>query len=82
MATGTPVITGKGIGDVDRYIESYDAGVLLDQEIDETDVQKIIGLLSDTEIRQRCRKMVVEEFSLDRAIASIDSIYSHLASQD
>ena len=82
MATGTPVITGKGIGDVDRYIESYDAGVLLDQEIGETDVQKIIGLLSDTEIRQRCRKMVVEEFSLDKAIASIDSIYSHLASQD
>ena len=82
MATGTPVITGKGIGDVDRYIESYNAGVLLDQEIDETDVQKIIALLSDTEIRQRCRNMVVEEFSLDKAIATIDSIYSHLAIQD
>ena len=67
---------------MDRYIESYDAGVLLDQEIDEADVQKIIGLLSDTEIRQRCRNMVVEEFSLDKAIASIDSIYSHLAIQD
>lgn len=82
MATGVPVITGRGIGDVDYYLEKYETGLLVDLDLSEGDLGKINNLRHDVGIRKRCRELAETEFSMGKAITQLNVIYRHLASQD
>ena len=82
MATGTPVITGEGIGDVDQYLSQYKAGIMIGDDPSSEDMKKIEALLDDPEVRKRCRQMAEVEFDLKTAVEKINKLYVQLSSHD
>jgi len=68
LASGLPFITNCGIGDVDDLIERRRVGILIDRfHLDEyrKAINQALALLSDeSSIRQNCKRVAEEEFSL------------------
>jgi glycosyltransferase involved in cell wall biosynthesis len=70
LASGLPIITNRGIGDVDELVERSAVGVLVDA-FDRRAYRKALRqalqlLESREEVRHRCRLVAEEEFSLER----------------
>jgi glycosyltransferase involved in cell wall biosynthesis len=84
LACGLPVVSGPGIGDLDRIIASYDIGVVLNtynrQEYERA-IEKLNDLFLDAErIRKRCRQVAQDLFSLERGYKSYLDVYNNLIS--
>lgn len=67
LACGRPIVVNKGLGDMDQFIEEFDAGVTLDgtQSNLEEKATKLASLLSDSETPYRCRALAEKYFSMD-----------------
>jgi glycosyltransferase involved in cell wall biosynthesis len=74
MACGVPIITNRGIGDVEKFVERYDVGYFVDVEdkgtFHDAARQIVFRLRSNSEsVRKRCRALAETEFGLDKCVA-------------
>ncbi|MEM7783306.1 MAG: glycosyltransferase [Planctomycetota bacterium] len=84
LATGLPVFANcKGIGDMEDIITTNRVGVVVEEQNQESwlrAVQEMKHLLTDPEVRIRCRKLAVDRFSVDVAVGVYADIYQRLVS--
>lgn len=66
LACGLPIISNRGVGDVDELIETNKVGVMLDGHSEENyrEAVRSVGALGDVETR--CRETARREFDLER----------------
>lgn len=80
LACGRPMVVNKGLGDMDLFIEEFDAGVILDGSADnlQESAAKLVGLLSDPETPLRCRALAEKYFSMEKGAAKYLNLYSQM----
>jgi len=83
LASGLPVVTGAGIGDVDGLFAEFDVGVVLDSfdpACLEHGVRRLRSRMVEPGHADRCRRAALERLSLSRVgIARYDDVYRSLA---
>ena len=82
LASGVPVVTNAGVGDVEEIIRKYRVGVIVDS-VSRVDLlnayNELSLLLLDEGLQRRCRETAEIIFSLDLAVARYSKIYKELA---
>jgi len=83
LASGLPIVTGPGIGDVDRLLADYDTGVVLEsfepESLDEG-IRRLRARMAESGHADRCRRAAVERLSLDHVgVPRYDALYRALA---
>jgi glycosyltransferase involved in cell wall biosynthesis len=69
LAAGLPVVTNPGIGDQDEILAKENAGVVVESFSDsafEQTVERVLGLLREPDIRDRCHDVARKYFDLER----------------
>jgi glycosyltransferase involved in cell wall biosynthesis len=67
LAAGLPIVTGRGVGDVDTLLERYRTGVVLDDFEPgalERGAERLVSAIGDREQAERSRRCAREELSL------------------
>lgn len=83
LASGRPVVTGPGVGDVDQIIATNNVGVIINdhsQTSMDRAVLSLIELLNDTALPHRCRKTAQEYFSLKQGTLDYLRVYNQVLS--
>lgn len=65
LAAGLPVISNRGVGDVDATIENNGVGTMVEHLSESAYVQAIQEVTSKGDISDRCREVAIREFDLD-----------------
>ena len=79
LASGRPVITSRGIGDMEALLKDFNAGITIGHNESLNYIgAEISSLLSDPEIEERCRALAIEHFDMGKAITSYSRIYSQM----
>ena len=80
LACGRPIVVNRGLGDMDKFIEEFDAGVILEgtQANLVESVNKLATLLSDSETPYRCRALAEKYFSMDVGASKYLDLYSQI----
>lgn len=81
LGCGIPCIGNAGVGDTEYILDGKGVGVALrgfSKEDHETGVDKLLTLVNDAAVSQRCIKVAQDIFSLEKGVASYDQIYQHL----
>ncbi len=85
LAAGLPVIINPGVGDTERIIKQYQAGLVIDPANPEAmsrGAQIILARLKDDpELPRRCRVAAERELSLDKAVSDYQHVYRIIASR-
>ena len=81
LACGRPVVVNKGLGDMDQFIEEFDAGVVLDGNTSNRieGAKKLVSLLSDRDTPFRCRALAEKYFSVDEGASKYLNLYSQIS---
>jgi hypothetical protein len=80
LACGRPIVVNKGLGDMDQFIEEFNAGVILDgtsANLVES-AEKLAILVSDPETPFRCRELAEKYFSMDEGAIKYLGLYSQI----
>ena len=81
LASGLPIVTNGGVGDVKDIIYENRVGVILNSLSDE-DISKAFEELTllqqDPELSLRCRRTAETIFSLEAGIESYQQLYSEI----
>ena len=80
LACGRPVVVNKGLGDMDAFLEEFDAGVVLNgkpRNLAES-AEKLIFLINDPNTPNRCRALAEKYFSMDKGAKSYLEIYQQM----
>jgi hypothetical protein len=80
LACGRPIVVNKGLGDMDQFIEEFNAGIILDgtpTNLVES-AAKLAVLLSDSETPHRCRALAEKYFSMDEGAIKYLDLYSKI----
>lgn len=64
LAAGLPVISNRGVGDVDAMIEGNDVGVMVDRLESDAYTNAIEDIQAKRDMSDRCREVAVREFDL------------------
>ena len=80
LACGRPVVVNRGLGDMDQFIEEFDAGVILDGTSSNLGegAARLASLLSDSETPHRCRALAEKYFSMDIGASKYLNLYSQI----
>jgi glycosyltransferase involved in cell wall biosynthesis len=80
LACGRPVVVNKGLGDMDQFIAEYDAGVVLDGDLQNLaeSAHKLISLITDPDTPNRCRALAEKHFSMDTGVENYLDLYSQI----
>jgi hypothetical protein len=80
LACGRPVVVNKGLGDMDQFIEEFEAGVILDGSSDNltNGASRLIDLTLDPQTPQRCRALAEKYFSMDVGANKYLDLYSKM----
>lgn len=80
LACGRPIVVNKGLGDMDQFIEEFNAGVILDGTPTNliNGALKLANLLSDMETPYRCRALAEKYFSMDLGADKYLNLYSQI----
>lgn len=80
LACGRPLVVNKGLGDMDRLISDFNAGVILDgtQSNLEESSQSLLELLSDSETPARCRELAEKHFNMDIGASKYLDLYGQI----
>ena len=89
LAAGVPVVTNKGVGDVEKILGSNRCGVLV-PGLTENDLaaaaRRALGLIEGERVpeavRESCRATAEKHFALDKGVERYFSIYQSLASAE
>jgi hypothetical protein len=80
LACGRPIVVNKGLGDMDKFISEFNAGVILDGTT--TNLKdgaiKLASLLSDGNTPIRCRALAEKYFSMDVGVSNYLDLYSQI----
>jgi glycosyltransferase involved in cell wall biosynthesis len=83
LAAGLPVVSGPDVGDTDTILRERQAGVVVEAFDDaayEQAAQRMLTLLREPGIRERCRTVAQRVFSLDEVgIPRYDALYREIA---
>ena len=80
LACGRPIVVNKGLGDMDQFIEEFNAGVILDgtsTNLRES-AAKLAILLADPETPYKCRELAEKYFSMDEGTIKYLGLYSQI----
>jgi glycosyltransferase involved in cell wall biosynthesis len=81
LGTGIPCLTNDGIGDVSEILNNENVGVVI-KDLNKKNIvdgiKKLLILLKDKEIKERCVKTAKKYFSLENGITKYDKIYNEL----
>jgi len=80
LACGRPMVINKGLGDMDQFIEEFDAGVILDGSPNNLleSVTKLVNLVLDPETPLRCRALAEKYFSMEKGAEKYFDLYSQM----
>ena len=80
LACGRPIVVNEGLGDMDQFIEEFDAGVILDgtQSNLEESAARLASLLTDSETPYRCRALAEKYFSMDIGANKYLDLYAQI----
>jgi glycosyltransferase involved in cell wall biosynthesis len=81
LGCGIPCIGNSGVGDMEAILEKEHVGVAIKSFTESAmreAVDRIITLSREPDIKQRCRKVAIEHFSLDTGVAKYSKIYNDL----
>ena len=82
LACGLPVVATDGVGDVTEILEKNRVGLVLRHDAPETwpvVVQQLDRLLSDPDLKKRCRRVAEQSFGLDEGAENYLRIYSEVS---
>jgi glycosyltransferase involved in cell wall biosynthesis len=81
LACGRPIVVNRGLGDMDSFIEEFDAGVILDGDSDslKQSAAKLIHLILDPETPIRCRALAEKYFCMDIGAKKYLDLYSKMS---
>ena len=81
MASGVPVVTNAGYGDLEHLIPAYRVGVVV-RDFSDAALQRaaneLLDLLKDPQLSQRCRSLAEERFSVEAGAKEYLSLYREL----
>jgi glycosyltransferase involved in cell wall biosynthesis len=80
LACGRPIVVNQGLGDMDRFIQEFNAGVILDGEtssLSESATQ-LIDLIKDPETPLRCRALAEKYFNIDVGAIKYLDLYTKM----
>jgi glycosyltransferase involved in cell wall biosynthesis len=84
LGCGVPCLGNTGVGDMATILESKQVGVALG-DFSEVAMRKaifrLLKLSREPDIKQRCRQVAIEYFSLDMGVERYNKIYSELLSE-
>jgi glycosyltransferase involved in cell wall biosynthesis len=78
MAMGIPVVCNAGIGDTDLVVNHYHSGVVANSTTDEAYKKAVSSLLNEKFDKVSIRAGADDYFSLEKGVASYNSIYNSL----
>ena len=80
LACGRPVVVNKGLGDMDKFIKEFNAGISLDGTKTNlsAEANKLIDLLLDPELPNRCRALAEKYFSMEIGAMRYLDLYSRM----
>jgi glycosyltransferase involved in cell wall biosynthesis len=82
LGCGVPCLGNAGIGDVGPLLEGRRVGVALRDFSDahmRQGLSRLVALVRDDAVQQRCREAALESFSLERGAVQYDAIYREIA---
>jgi glycosyltransferase involved in cell wall biosynthesis len=77
-----PVVLNEGIGDSGDVVRDGRVGVVLadtDRATCDEAAGRVDALLTDPEMRARCREVAIRQFSLDEGVVRYASVYEQLS---
>lgn len=81
LGCGVPCLGNVGVGDIETILESRRVGIALrgfsEDEL-RSGVRRLIGLIGDPDVQDRCRQTATEIFSLERGVAAYEAVYEAL----
>lgn len=84
LASGLPMIINAGIGDTDKFVKTYNIGVVVERFEKEEYVKAINKLFeivkSRDSLANRCRKVAEDFFSLEKGVEKYSQIYMRITS--
>ena len=83
LACGRPIVVNKGLGDMDQFIEEFNAGVILDgspNNLVESAI-KLVNIIADSNTPSRCRALAEKYFSMDTGAKKYLDLYSQMLCQ-
>jgi hypothetical protein len=80
LACGRPMVVNKGLGDMDDFIQEFNAGVILDGTFDnlQESAARLVDILFDPETPLRCRTLAEKYFSIEKGAAKYLNLYSQI----
>ena len=81
LGCGVPCVCNNGIGDMTDIVNDKNVGVVLnsfEQKEKKESVRRLLELINDPDIKERCRETAFEYFSLELGVESYNNIYSSL----
>jgi|1048.fasta_scaffold41898_2 glycosyltransferase involved in cell wall biosynthesis len=78
LACGRPVVISENMGDYDKLLSEYKAGVVLRKGNESEAVDEIIKLISDQKTSANCRKLASDHFDLNMGVKKYISLYTSL----
>ena len=84
LACGRPIVVNKGLGDMDKFIEEFNVGVVLDgteSNLVDSSV-KLIELISDPQTPFRCRELAEKHFNMDIGAKEYITLYERILAEN
>jgi len=80
LACGRPIVVNKGLGDMDRFIEEFNAGVIVDGSANNLveSASKLIEIMNDINTPLRCRALAEKYFSMDIGASTYLNLYTQM----
>lgn len=80
LASGRPIVINRGLGDMDKFIKEFNAGVILDGTSTNLveSATELASLLSDIDTPYRCRALAEKYFSMDIGVNKYLDLYSQM----
>jgi hypothetical protein len=80
LAVGRPVVVNKGLGDMDEFIQEFNAGIILDGSLEnlKEGAEKLRSLIDDKDTPTRCRALAEKYFNMDTGAENYLNLYSEI----
>ncbi len=67
LACGRPIVVNRGLGDMDKFIKEFNAGVILDGSPNNLveSATELINIITDSDTPHRCRALAEKYFNMD-----------------
>ena len=85
LASGLPVLTNSGIGDIEEIVKSCNVGAVIDSFTESSykdALTTLKKLLDEKDTVKRCRETAEKYFSLNNAVEKYDKIYRRLGGRE